>query len=284
MDTFFPYPMLLKPFVSEPIWGSEQWVCSAHEHGQSVIINGAYAGRGLRDVLEAYGFPPQPLPLVKIIEAREKLSVQVHPADGSPILKEGERGKTECWLILEAAPKASLVLGLERQVAAEAFQAAIAENALEPLLHYEPVRAGNAFFIPPGTIHAIGGGITLAEVQQCSDTTYRIYDYGRLQDGKPRQLHTEQALAVSKLQPVQAKTELPIECAHFKTYLCRKGTVPPFAFLHLLVLEGTAAVQTQNFEIPLRQYGSLLLPPGFGAFEIKGTGTVLASYGKEVQE
>ena len=134
--------------------------------------------------------PEVPQVLVKYLFTSEKLSVQVHPSDASAL--PGEAGKEECWLVLDAEPGASLAIGFERPVTPGEIAAAAADGSIESLLTWHPARPGDLFYLPAGTVHAIGPGLALVEVQQTSDTTFRLYDYGR-----PRELHLERALAVA---------------------------------------------------------------------------------------
>lgn len=140
--------------------------------------------------------PPPELPqvLVKYLFTSEKLSVQVHPSDAQAL--PGEAGKEECWLVLDAEPDARLAIGFERDVSAGEIESAAKDGTIEQLLAWHPVRAGDIFYLPAGTVHAIGSGLSLVEVQQNSNTTFRLYDYGR-----PRDLHLERALAVARGEP-----------------------------------------------------------------------------------
>ncbi|WP_245804588.1 class I mannose-6-phosphate isomerase [Erythrobacter tepidarius] len=140
--------------------------------------------------------PPPELPqlLVKYLFTSEKLSVQVHPSDAEAL--PGEAGKEECWLVLDAAPDARLAIGFRRAVSADEIAAAAQDGTIEQLLEWHPARAGDLFYLPAGTVHAIGPGLALVEVQQNSDTTFRLYDYGR-----PRELHLDRALAVARGEP-----------------------------------------------------------------------------------
>lgn len=144
--------------------------------------------------------PPPELPqvLVKYLFTSEKLSVQVHPSDTTAL--PGEAGKEECWLVLDAEPGAQLAIGFERDVTSDEIEAAAKDGTIEQLLTWHPARAGDLFYLPAGTVHAIGPGLALVEVQQTSDTTFRLYDYGR-----PRELHLERALAVADGGPYAAK-------------------------------------------------------------------------------
>lgn len=140
--------------------------------------------------------PPPELPglLVKYLFTSDKLSVQVHPSDADAL--EGEDGKEECWLVLDAEPGAQLAIGFDRDLPASAVEAAARDGSIEGLLAWHEARAGDVFFLPPGTVHAIGPGLSLVEVQQSSDTTFRLYDYGR-----PRELHLDRAMAVAHTGP-----------------------------------------------------------------------------------
>lgn len=140
--------------------------------------------------------PPPELPqvLVKYLFTSEKLSVQVHPSDSDALA--GEAGKEECWLVLDAEPGASLAIGFREPVAPEQIEQAARDGSIEDLLEWHEARAGDIFYLPAGTVHAIGPGLALVEVQQSSDTTFRLYDYGR-----PRELHLDRAMAVAKGEP-----------------------------------------------------------------------------------
>jgi mannose-6-phosphate isomerase len=185
----------------------ESWEVADHPHGESHVAEGLLAGRGLRWVVEnaaeeLYG-PGAPaawrkrFPLmVKIIDAAEDLSVQVHPDDAYVAAQGvGDSGKTECWVVLEAAPGAELINGVKRGVGREEFRAAVERGTVAELLERQPVRAGDVVFIPAGRVHAIGRGIVLAEFQQPSDVTYRVFDWNRKDaSGRGRELHLERAL------------------------------------------------------------------------------------------
>jgi len=222
------YPLTFTPALKDYMWGgrnlerlygrqlppagpiAESWEISGHPNGPSMVDAGALAGRPLPEVLEALGaelagtraswalernkFPL----LIKLLDAEKRLSVQVHPQDEYALAHEkGELGKTEMWYILHAQPGACLIFGLRPGVTPEAFRQAVANNELDKWLHHLPVKAGDAVFVPAGTVHAILEGIIAAEIQQNSDTTYRIYDWGRVgTDGKPRPLHVDKALDV----------------------------------------------------------------------------------------
>ena len=220
--------MVLTPFVSETVWGgrrlideysvvtdkrnaAEAWVMSAHKNGSSTVANGEFAGKSLREVYLEHpelggkncaGFSDFPV-LIKFIDAAADLSVQVHPDDAYCLKKGSGAGKTESWYILDCEPGAYLLLGFEKDITREQFRQSITDGTLTDYVKKVPVKKGDFFFIESGTLHAICKGILLAEVQQNSDTTYRIYDYGRLGfDGKPRELHGAVDLALALLSQI----------------------------------------------------------------------------------
>lgn len=217
------YPFVFKPVFKDRIWGGrelerlyakeipahqptgEAWEISDRPGDASVIANGPLAGKDLRWLMEnhAAGILGQAKPaaagrfplLCKILDAREKLSLQVHPpADKAAELK-GEP-KTEMWYIADAAPEASLYVGLKRGVTRAEFERKIADGSVADCFHRLPVRAGDTMFLPSGRVHAIGNGLVIFEIQQNSDTTYRVFDWNRVGlDGQPRELHVAQSLA-----------------------------------------------------------------------------------------
>ena len=220
------YPLLFQPVLKDYIWGgrnletilgrelptgkvAESWEIAAHEDGTSVIINGRFRGQTLTEVhallgLELIGRNNEwaqkrgifPL-LIKLLDASDKLSVQVHPNDSYALAHEGnELGKSEMWVVLHAEPGAEIILGIRQGVTPDQFHQDIVDGSLEPLLHRVPVSAGDHVCVPSGTLHAILGGILIAEIQQNSNTTYRVYDWNRIQDGKPRPLHIDKAMDV----------------------------------------------------------------------------------------
>lgn len=148
--------------------------------------------------------------LAKLIFTTGNLSVQVHPGDDYAQLHEGCRGKTEMWHVLEAEPGAVVAMGFRENISREQFEHALQETRVEDLLEWMPAQPGDTFFIPAGVVHAIGSGLTICEIQQNSDITYRLYDYGR-----PRELHLEKGLAVSQFAPHAGKVSFPVECEYF---------------------------------------------------------------------
>ena len=227
------YPLLLHAKLVERPWGGQAMGTLLDKPlpvdrpiGESweifpdnVIANGALAGRTVRDIHQIYGDKLSPRDagefplLVKFLDAREWLSVQVHPDDGQAQMLEGwPRGKTECWYIIAAEPGAEIAYGVTRALTAHEFRTELAAGNANDLLSRVPVKAGDFIYVPATTPHAIGPGIVLYELQQFSDTTYRVYDWGRLGlDGKPRELHLDKALSVMDFQPRPVITMLPPE-------------------------------------------------------------------------
>ncbi len=229
------YPLQLRPVYKDYLWGgdrigrvfgravppglvAESWEVADRPEGMSVVENGALAGSTLHTLMRGLdldlvgrrgrGLEVMPL-LIKLIDARQTLSVQVHP-DNAGAARHGGEPKTEMWYILAADPGAFVYSGLRSGVTPETFSRAVAEQTVEALLNKVPVRAGDAVYIPGGRVHAIGAGCLLLECQQNSNTTYRIYDYGRVgADGKTRELHLEQALKVMRWEDTASPLAVP---------------------------------------------------------------------------
>jgi mannose-6-phosphate isomerase len=195
---------------------AESWDIAAHEDGTTVVDNGRFANKTLtelqaelgldligRNCAWAYERGKFPL-LIKLLDAQQHLSVQVHPDDDYAQKYEGnELGKTEMWVVLHAEPEAAVILGVKAGTTPELFRLAIAGGRLEPYLHHIPVQAGDVVCVPAGSLHAILGGLVIAEIQQNSNTTYRVYDWNRLQNGQPRPLHVDKALDVINFEQVE---------------------------------------------------------------------------------
>ena len=177
------------PILKTLVWGTEKWVLSSVKGSESVVAEGPDKGKTLNEV---YGgeFPL----LIKFIDSRTDLSIQVHPNDELAAKRHGCHGKTEMWYVAAADEGAHLLSGLKKSITPQEYVSLVEQNKIVDVLADYPVNQGDVFFLPAGRIHAIGGGCHIVEIQQTSDITYRIYDYGRMgMDGKPRQLHTELA-------------------------------------------------------------------------------------------
>lgn len=274
---------------------AETWEFSCHPDGPSIIASGAHAGMTLPQWLAGPGkgalgrscrrFDGCPV-LIKLIDAAKDLSIQVHPDNAYAALHEGQAGKTEMWYVVDCEPGAFLYYGFRQEISKEEFARRIADNSLPEVLHAVPVHKGDVFFIEAGTIHAIGKGILIAEIQQSSNVTYRVYDYGRLgADGKPRALHIRQALDVTRLAPPKERESGGADLAVCDYFAVRRleldgdlqGSAGADSFHTLLVLEGQGKLRCGGEEQPFTKGDSLLLPAGSGAYTLQGRATLLRS-------
>ena len=274
--------LLFEPVRKELIWGSESWVTSAHPNGDCLVSAGTYAGLTLSQLwerhrelfhdLEGDRFPL----LVKIIDAKRDLSIQVHPGDAYAQKNEnGSLGKSECWYILNARESNSLILGHHAASRAEAEQM-IREERWDDFLKRISIKPGNFVQINPGTIHSICGGTKLIEIQQNSDITYRLYDYGRLVNGKPRELHIQKSLDVIGIpdrseERIYAKIpEEGYRTDYYKVIRHCIQTRQRFeqneAFQILCVANGEGTVDEQ----PVKQGDALIIPYGYGTYTVAG--------------
>ncbi len=304
-------PLCFRPLVKRARWGgtrlgsvlgkptgtetdyAESWEFSDHGADQSVIVGGPWDGISLHDFVLHYnealfgrhaGLKQFPL-LVKFLDASDRLSVQVHPNDvQARFLRPGENGKTEAWVIVDAQPGACVYAGLKKHVDQLRLEQQLRAGSIEDCLHRVEVQPGDCIFIPAGTVHAIGEGILLAEVQQSSDVTYRLSDWGRMgSDGKPRQLHLEESLAcidwdrgpVNPTKPrslvslregfgYRYETDEIAACEYFVLHR-HSGTIPfPLhqhgCFHALMVLDGTGELVCGFERISLKRGASVLIP------------------------
>ena len=309
---------LLKPSGKDYIWGgtrlkrqfykelplqplAETWECSVHPDGPSFAASGELKGWPLTEVLAAHpeylGTSPSVRGaglhiLVKLIDARENLSVQVHPDDAYASEHEGgQEGKTEMWYVVDAEPGAKLVFGLDRMMTSEHLRTCLERGTVESCLRWVPVQKNDVFFIPAGTIHAIGGGVLVAEIQQSSNLTYRLYDYGRLgKDGRPRPLHVDKALDVADLsgsqhlrQPMRVlryrrgfAEESLCKCPYFQVERCLlngEGVVlppQPESYRVLLCLEGAGCLYEGDYPLHFHKGDTLFIPATAEDLELSG--------------
>lgn len=306
----------LKPAVKDYIWGgtrlkedfsvetdlervAESWVLSCHKNGACVVLNGEFEGQVLHQVVHenpdflgthANDFEGFPI-LVKLIDAHDDLSVQVHPDDDYAAEVENSSGKTELWYVVDCEEGASIICGFSEELTVEQFRQAITSGTVLDYVHRYDVKKGDVFLIEAGTLHAIGKGCVIAEIQQSSDITYRVYDYDRTDDeGNPRELHIDKAIDVAITappidEPGPADTEKKVEnhteqlladCEYFKVRLCKnKQDSTLFAdgtsFMCVLVVEGTA----QFDDVELRQGECAFIPAGYGIIEVSGNAEYL---------
>jgi len=247
------YPMFFEPVLKDYIWGgrnleklgrdlpetgkvAESWEISGHEDGMTVVKNGTYAGKSLPELLKLLGkdlvgannqwaLERQKFPLlVKLIDAESRLSVQVHPDDDYAREHEGnELGKTEMWVILSAKPEAAIIYGLAEKTTPETLRQAIDEGVLESYLNKVFIKAGDHVCVPSGTVHAILEGALIAEIQQNSNTTYRMYDWNRVgDDGESRALHVERALDVLDFDQIGLSLDVPQEIQRKNRWVCER--------------------------------------------------------------
>jgi mannose-6-phosphate isomerase len=307
------YPLKFKNIYFDKIWGGrdlesfrdnlpegeigESWDVSCHAHGTSVVANGEFEGTKLDDLIKLKGaeiigseissewFPL----LVKLINAKEKLSVQVHPNDSYARTAEGEMGKTEVWYVIDAFEGANLVVGT-KNCTREQFRKAIETGEFDEFMNVMPVEKGDVYFVKSGLVHAIGEGVIIAEIQQNSDTTYRVYDYNR-----GRELHIEKALDVADLSLTGQKSKgLKVEeKGYSKTYycLCEHFALELYDIKHSViessdeerfyiftVVEGQGEIHYNGQYEALKKGDSILIPASLGEYEITGIIKLLKSY------
>jgi mannose-6-phosphate isomerase len=299
------YPIKFYPILKEKIWGGtklvtklnkkstlknigESWELSDVEDNISVVSNGKLIGITLRELLETYksdligknnyahfgnSFPL----LIKFIDAKEDLSVQVHPNDALAKKLHNSFGKTEMWYIIQADTGSKLVIGFNKEITPDQYLNYVTEMKIPSILNYERVKAGDAFFIEPGTVHTIGSGILLAEIQQTSDITYRIYDWDRVDDkGNPRALHTDLAVeAINFSRKIEVKHNYStfinslntiVKCSYFITNFIHivgekeLDYVDTDTFVVFMCVQGRATISMgENSEII--NYGETVLIP-----------------------
>ncbi len=259
---------------------AESWELAAHKDGTSGFegedFDLAYLFENKKELLgsKAAAFERFPM-IVKLIDARDNLSVQVHPSDEYALKNENSYGKTEMWYVAEAEEGAGLYVGFNRDVSKEEFTSLIAENRLQEVLNFIPVKKGEWYFIQAGTVHAIGKGVVIAEVQQNSNLTYRLYDYGRVgADGKPRELHVEKGKLVSKLQAYAPDKRTSCEyfsCESLSFSGSLTLTAGEDSFEALLLLSGSFQVEGKTYE----KGDTVFVPASYGAFTLEGQASVI---------
>lgn len=316
------YPLLLKPAMKDYLWGgtklkeewgfetdkniaAEAWLLSSHKDGDGIVANGELKGKAFSEVLSLWGkealgeraekFSYFPI-LIKFIDAKQSLSVQVHPDDEYALKNEGEFGKSEMWYIVDCEEGAELIYGFKENISKEEFERRIKDNTLPEVCNYVPVKKGDVFFIEAGTLHAIGAGILICEVQQNSNSTYRVWDFGRVgADGKPRELHIDKALDVTKCEkPTRPygrvgeivgdekdfKREL-VNCDLFKSGIMKiseKGSINTNkSFTSLIFLDGEAEVIWEDGSLTAKKGDSIFVPAGIEV-KIKGNAELLYAY------
>ncbi len=305
----------LTPALKEYIWGgsrlkeefgivtdmdrvAEAWVLSAHPDGQSRVVNGRHKGAFLGKYIETVGkaslgwkcssLRSFPL-LVKLIDAETDLSVQVHPDDDYALSNESSYGKNEMWYVLDSKPGAGLYAGFRRDVTKEEVEAAVKDGTITELLNFVPTKKGDVFFIPSGTVHAIGAGNLICEVQQSSNCTYRLYDYDRVDRyGNKRELHLKKALEVADYrkyvpQSLEGDGSLICRCKYFEALVFDvngKLTVPAddSKFDAIVCLEGEGSISCADSQVSFKKGESAFLPASKDPFILTGTMKVLVCH------
>lgn len=269
---------------------AEAWVLSSRPEDPSVIKGGDYNGMSFPDYLAKMGgkavgtlgqkFEDFPL-MIKLIDAEQNQSVQVHPADEYAREHEGQWGKTKMWVVLDAVPGAYVYYGLDREVTREELAGHIAGGTLPSILRKAPAKKGEVFFLPAGTLHAIGEGVTVAEIQQNSTVSYRVFDYNRRgADGKPRPLQVEKALEAAALAPVESGDfgGHLAQCPYF-TVDRREGTFDGVcgkdSFHALLVVNGGATLYCDGEHKTLNKGDCFFFPAGCGPYRVEGNCEIL---------
>ena len=311
-------PIKLKPEFKEIIWGgnrlkneynkvsdlnniAESWELTVRPDGMNVIDGGEFDGLTMEEYITKNGFSVVtdkemdrfPL-LIKFIDAEDNLSIQVHPDDEYGMKTANSLGKTEMWYIIDAKPGAKLVYGLKEGCTIDTLNADIENGNVEEMLKYVPVKKGDVFFIPSGLVHAIGAGILLAEIQQNSNITYRVYDYNRVgKDGKPRELHVNDALNV-----IVNRNEEEIDKIRFSTNVkndttlasCEYFTVDKYtlngeitlntdkkSFNSVLCLDGNGTLEFNGEIFSVTKGDSYFIPANLGDYTIKGNLEIVVS-------
>ena len=305
------YPMKLSPATMQTVCGgkrlmgkwnkhtdgdniAESWELSCHEKGESVVINGEYGNCTLSQVVaqnpdflgekgKAFDFFPI---LIKLIDSKDNLSIQVHPSDEYALANEGEYGKTEMWYIVDCDEGSGVYCGFKEPIGKDALDKALNDGTIVDYLNFIQVKKGDCLFIPAGTVHAICGGLLICEVQQNSSITYRLYDYNRVdKDGNPRQLHIDKAIAVtdtSKVVKVNENSErvndTVVRLANCKYFTVEELSVEEeysfevdgSSFVSLTVIDGQGAVMANGSCISLDLGDTVFIPAGVGKTDIYG--------------
>lgn len=312
------YPLTFNPIFKERIWGGtklkdylnkpitsqiigESWELSTIPNDISVINNGTFTGKNLNELIDLFPkeilgktvyarFGKQFPLLFKYLDAREDLSIQLHPNDELAKARHNSYGKTEMWYVMQADENARLIVGFKESTSKEEYLQKLESKDILSLLEEIPVKKGDVFFLETGTIHAIGAGIVIAEIQQTSDITYRIYDWDRVDaNGNERELHTELALEAINYQTTSAKKEYNttenkstsvVDCPYFKTNIIPlNGEISidknDDSFMVLMCTEGSFELFLKDEKYLYQTGDTVLLPAVLTSFVIKGTATLL---------
>lgn len=309
------YPLKFTPIYKDKIWGGdkiskllnknigklpncgESWEISGVPDEISVVTNGFLKENNLEELIEIYmgdlvgeknyeKFGTEFPLLIKFIDAKDKLSIQVHPNDELAKERHQAYGKTEMWYVIQADPGSQLITGFNLPLSKEEYLKIFNSGRLEEVLHYEEVKAGDVFFIPAGLVHAIGGGILLAEIQQTSDITYRIFDFNRVDDkGQPRELHTELALDAIDFNPhpdsrityqaVENTSTTLVNCQYFTTNILplnskiERDFAEKDTFVIYICLEGGYSIISEEGKMEVKKGETILVPALINNFTLE---------------
>jgi len=312
------YPLTFKPIIKERIWGGsklntflnkeltiknagESWELSSVPNDVSVVDNGGLKGKSLneiialdpeallgKEVVEKFG---NELPLLfKFLDANKDLSIQLHPNDELAKLRHNSFGKTEMWYVMQADEGARIIVGFKENSSQEEYLAHLEKKSIVSLLNEIPVKEGDVFLLETGTIHAIGSGVVVAEIQQTSDVTYRIYDWDRVDaDGKGRELHTELALEAINYNAVDSKINyclkdnernICVKNTYFNTNVISliskfKWTKCKESFTVLMCTQGDFCIYLDNHTYRYKKGDTVLIPAEISAFNLEGSATIL---------
>jgi mannose-6-phosphate isomerase len=316
-----PYPLQFEPILKERIWGGtklktdlnkpivsnitgESWEISTVDNEVSIVQNGEYKGKSLNELINEFpeellgtkvfaAFGKQFPLLFKYLDAREDLSIQLHPNDALAQKRHQSFGKTEMWYVMQADNDSQLIVGFKEKESPESFLTHVHNKSLLNILDHKKVQEGDVFFLDTGTIHAIGAGILIAEIQQTSDITYRIYDFDRVDaKGNKRELHLDLALEAINYNIVEAQRKYAtnqnvsneiIQCQYFTTnILPLKGTVNinkiPTSFTVYMCVEGEFKWSNHKESYSYKKGDTLLIPAALTDFQLNGQATLLEIY------
>lgn len=306
-------PIKLYPVFKDYIWGgnklvkeynkkcdmfrvAESWELSTHKDGESIVNDGIFKGLTLSEYIKkneqnvlgenAEAFENFPI-LIKFIDAKEALSIQVHPDDEYSLKHNGEYGKTEMWYILDCEDDSYLYYGFKNEISKEEFKKSIEDNTLLDKLNKVNVKKGDVFFINAGTVHAIGKGIVICEVQQNSNTTYRVYDYDRIdKDGNKRPLHIEQAIEVAQTKPAKnykREGNTLAKCKYFTVEEIQVNgekeiQITDKSFISVIVVHGQGELIKGDYLTSIVKGDSIFIPAQNDSFKVKGECRLILSY------
>lgn len=309
------YPLKFRPILKERVWGGkrlskmyniepkseslygESWELSGLEGDESLVSNGFLEGNDINDLVDTYlgdlvgdavyDYYGSIFPLlIKILEVNQPLSLQIHPDDQTALERHDSFGKSECWYILEAEPTARIYLGLKEELTASEFYKKCHDGTIEESLNVITPKRGDLINIPPGTLHSAKGGILIAEIQQPSDITYRVYDWGREFDAKTaREMHLDLAIDCIDYSPLYPESLLSLDGNCNTPYFSirifdisepvDKSTEPTEGFSLFMLINGSAYIQYQNGTEVLSKGSPILIPASLGEYSVVGRGKIM---------